>query len=421
MSGSPFFESVLPYSLKTKYRDLIVKTVKDRTKVFGKLPKVPTKFGEKITHHVRLTPAGGFGGRGEGAKLPKSHPAQARNAEINKKRIYASCVFDKILEDMFVGGDTSWIKQFQQAMDDMRDEIAFHSDRMFFGDGTGLLGTVRDAVANSTSVVVTHPKGYLYGAHQYIRENTLLVFGTVVGGVLQNPTPRRVVSRAWDTNTIVLDQPVTLAATTGIYLGDDQGHGYNQEYDGVGSFIGNTGTSQGISSDEFTRWRSYVAASTGVWDHNEILDMVAGLTGGDLDEADLANVHLKSHPVQLRNQQKANENMVLFAPKDLNFERGWKMPTISVNGMPVRWMTSHFMPYEEIHGYRGDGAVSNFEMRAMSLDNSGGTFKWLPGTDMVACYWRGYGNLGYDNRNDLAKLTGLPVDQVYLKAIAERA
>lgn len=415
MSGSPFFTSVLPYSLKTTYRNLVVKTVKDQTKIFGKVPKVAAKFGDHIEHHVRLTPAGGWGARGEGEYLPKSYPAQGRVSSIDKKRQYAALVLDKILEDQFEGGDTSWIKQFQTAMEDMQAEIKFHSDRMFFGDGTGLLATVNGAVANSTTVTLTHPAGLTYGALQLIRENQLIVFGTA------NPMPRRVVSRSWTGQTIVLDQAITLAGGEGVYLGDDQGTSYNKEYNGLGTFVGNTGTCQGISSDDFTRWQSYVATSGGVYDHNEILDVIAGLTRGDLDEADLAPISLLTHAVQLRNQQKANENNVLYSPKDLNFERGWKKPTVSVNGTPVRWMTSHFCPFDTLYGFASDDAVKHFSMRDMAIDQSGGMFKWLPGTDMVACYWRGYGNLGIDSRADFAKLSGLPVDTTYLTAIAARS
>lgn len=410
-------ENLIAAVIKRRYEQRITETIQDGVKLLRVIPdEKPKAFGEKLYFAVEVALGAGFGARAGGINpLPKSTPAQHKQAEIDKRRIYATAVFDDILEWNVKGGEAAFIDGIKLVMDGAVRQARWQQNRMAHGDGTGKIAIVNGGHVDATTLTISHPFGFSYGGTQYCQEETLIAVGEVVGGVFTNSTPTKITGRDWDAQTITVSPSIDAPDGAVIVLGDDQGHSYNLEYIGLEGLFGNSGMFQGINADTYPRWRSYIDAVNGPYDWNDILDLCMAI---DSDEN--KKKVLMWHKVMGREHQRANEGNVLFSSGELEFKRGYKTPAIQYGSETVGVVETLWNPYETVYAWE-EGAVVHAPIKKWGLDDRGGTVKQLQGTDASYSKWKAYGNYALKSRKNTGKKTGIHVDHTLLKAIQARA
>src|SRR5690606_12304580 len=121
------------------------------------------------------------------------------------------------------GNRAAFADALKQALKDARDGLKLDMQRQIWGDGSGCLGTVAEAVSASNTVPVTNPYGLTYHASEPpTPEQSVRLFKRHMSLFFDDSTPAvaKVTGVNPSAGTITLGENVTVAKDVKIYRGD---------------------------------------------------------------------------------------------------------------------------------------------------------------------------------------------------------
>ena len=410
--------------LKTNYRSVFIDTIYQDTMLFDLLKKYTGDVrGSTINHAVELTRSHGGGGRSAGAFLPVDYPESFKQSEVTLSRWYWTISIDGQAVEMFKKGEGSFVDYLDTRMKNATRDATNQLNRIAHGDGTGVLAKLNQAgtVLANNPITLKHVNGYSFGACQFLEEGDTIAILNSAGTTVKS-TAR--IARTggspinWDTQQIYLDKDVTVAVDDIIVLGDAFGNSYNQEANGLRGIIKNSGIVQGISCDDYNRWRSIIIDKTAApvpydWTH------VTRLVSGSMykGSSSPANLVLLMHPAMLEEHQRLVDPDLRYAPTNFKLNKGLEVPMFSVLGKQIPVRDSVHMGFQEIVCLNTD-ELERLELSPMDWDDSdGAVVKNLQGKDAVYAFLKYYWAVAAQSLNHFARFDGIQVDTDYVSVI----
>tara|TARA_Y100000592_G_C5481083_1_gene325535 strand:+ start:7141 stop:8424 length:1284 start_codon:yes stop_codon:yes gene_type:complete len=411
--------------LKENYRPVFVDTIYQDTMLFDLLKKYSGDVrGSSVNHAVELTRSHGGGGRGAGAFLPVDYPESFKQSSVTLNRWYWTISVDGFAVEMFKKGDGSFADYLDLRMKNAVRDATNQLNRISHGDGSGVLAKINatGTIAAGSAVTISHVNGYSFGACQFLEEGDSIAILNSTGTTVKATTR---ISKAsggaidWDNQQIYLADTVSgLAVGDLIVLGDAFGNSYNAEANGLRGIIKNTGTVQGISCDDYNRWKSIIVDKTAApvpydWTH------VTRLVSGSMykGSSSPANLVLLMHPAMIEEHQRLVDPDLRYAPTDFQLNKGLEVPVFSVLGKQIPVRDSVHMGYQEIVCLNTD-ELERFELSPMDWDDTDGAIvKNLQGKDAVYAFLKYYWAIAAKSLNHFARMDGIQVDTDYVSVI----
>jgi len=338
-----------------------------------------------------------------------------QQAKTGLSRFYATVDVDKMTTEIAGPSSSSFADYLTLQMQLIQDEAVFHLNRSLHGDGTGDIATVDGAQTDDTTILLKHINGYSFGATQFLEdENTRVVFlndtGAVVGA-------RQITAINFSTQTVTLDSAISVADEDRMVLGDAFGHSGGKEPLGLRGMITDTGTIFNINSATYKRWKSRILNTSDTevpynWDQAYRLIKSSMARGGK-------NTVLLMHPAISREHRRLYENDVRYAPTNIDFAKGQKVPAINVDGKMVRIIEDPYLGFQEMLAVETGDLFKNI-IRELSPDtDGGGKLKQSHGKDAYWSYWRMYYGIGAFNLNRHARFDGVKVSTDFIADLHE--
>ncbi len=410
--------------LKTNYRPVFIDTIYQDTMLFDLLKKYNGDVrGSSINHAVELTRSHGGGGRSAGAFLPVDYPESFQQSSVELSRWYWTISVDGFAVDLFKQGAGSFVDYLDLRMRNAVRDATNQLNRISHGDGTGVLALINDTGAKAIGATVTikHVNGYSFGACQFLEEgDSIAILDGTTNAVKATGRIKATSGTAidWDNQTIKLDVAYTAAVNDKIVLGDAFGNSFNQEANGLRGIVKNSGTCQGVSCDDFARWRSIIIDKTAApvpYDWNYVTRIVSGsMYKGSSSPANLV---LMLHPAMLEEHQRLVDPDLRYQPTDFQLNKGLEVPVFSVLGKKVPVRDSVHMGYQEVLCLNTD-ELERLELAPMDWDDTDGAIvKNLQGKDAVYAFLKYYWAVAARSLNHFARVDGLQVDTDYVSVI----
>jgi len=367
---------------------------------FEKAPSKPTGLG--FFGSVLL--AGnqeGLGSQNELEGLRQSGQQRPEQFVIRPKILTDTIQFSGLSLEIAKGNEEAFANNLTFQTDEALKDAFKELNVQIFRDGTGTLSLVNGAVVASTTVVLQNV--------QYIKQFMKLDFFDAATNLIKQASGVQVLDINLNTNTITLDQPVTVDNLGFIYREKihDGAPVDGKELAGLKLAVDDgtiAASYQGIprtGAGSYFTWRGILINAGGVNLTNDLLQRtimrmkVAGAPDPDF---------LVTHPQQTRKYLDIVTPLKRF-DKTQTLDSGytslewngkaWKEDTDAPLNAVYLLNKSYFRKYE-VHGLKMD-------------DQSGSTLKWNPGFDSFIAYLKYYGNLGSHRPNALARLDNLTV------------
>lgn len=410
--------------LKTNYRPVFIDTIYQDTMLFDLLKKYNGDVrGSSINHAVELTRSHGGGGRSAGAFLPVDYPESFQQSSVELNRWYWTISVDGFAVDLFKQGAGSFVDYLDMRMRNAVRDATNQLNRISHGDGTGVLAKVNDTGAKAIGDAITlkHVNGYSFGACQFLEEGDSVAILDSTGATVKATgriTAASGTAIDWDNQTVKLDVAYTAAVDDVLVLGDAFGNSYNNEANGLRGIVKNSGTVQGISCDDYARWRSIIIDKTAApvpYDWTHVTRIVSGsmYKGSSMP----GNLVLLLHPAMLEEHQRLVDPDLRYQPTDFQLNKGLEVPVFSVLGKQIPVRDSVHMGFQEILCLNTD-ELERLELAPMDWDDTDGAIvKNLQGKDAVYAFLKYYWAVAARSLNHFARFDGIQVDTEYVGVI----
>ena len=404
--------------LKQVYMGPLNKAIGERVLLWNELNTIGMKrmkvVGDRVYWSVLLRGAKGVGFRGNNEFLPVGQPNVSDQASAQASKFYATLDISKFTMHIAGPSSSSFADYLALQMQLIQDEAAFHLNRSLHGDGSGALATVTttDPYAIGADIALTHVNSYAFGATQFIEDKDLTV-------AFINPTSfavsgvGKITDINWDNGTIQLDTAVNLTAGDQVVLGDSFGHsGGTREFVGLRGIIKNTGDVFGLSTTEYRRWNSRIL-NTSVTEVPYNWDQIYRMVKTTMSRGGKSPVVLM-HPAISREHRRLYESDVRYAPVNIDFSKGQKVPAINVDGKMIRIIEDPYLGFQEMLCIETGDLFKNV-IKELSIDtDGGGKLKQVSGKDSLWMYMSAYMNLGATALNRFARFDGVKVSTDYV-------
>lgn len=204
-------------------KQLVMLLERDRESLVGKAFQVPIESQRNE----------GGGARSEKGTLAPAGEVGYSVAEYDPKHIWWQLGITEFLIELSEKDPNRFVQALQAETDGVIKAMAEDRDRMFWGDGTGLLATLGTTSA-STTVTCTNTK--------FIRVNMrvdILVKST--GAVSTGATDRKVTAVTKDTSFVIDGAAVTTDSTFGVYRAGNKVLTTHYETNGLQNIVDSTG------------------------------------------------------------------------------------------------------------------------------------------------------------------------------------
>ena len=314
-------------ALKSFYLDVVAHQLNTQTNPFYNMIKQTETgvFGKEVRKAAAVGVNGGISAGTEAGNLPTATGNIYKQFTSTLKNLYGTVeISDKAIRAS-ESSSGAFVNLLNEEMDGLLRAAKFNFGRMLYGDGTGLLAKVKEAVSNSVQVPVTDGRNFAEGMVVDIYPNASSTTPTVSGKHILG------IIRSADSVTIMLDSAVTVAQNACIYVQGSKGN----ELTGLGAIFSETGALYG-QIRESNKWMvPYIGASTGAISDAKIqtaIDRAEEITGSHIDVA-LCSYGVRRAYAAALESSKRNVNTVELAG-------GYK--AISYAGMPI--VADRFVP-----------------------------------------------------------------------------
>lgn len=377
--------------LKEIYGPRIVDQLQDETVAIKRLEKssdgvVETVGGKYVNFPLRVGRNHGQGYRDENEALPSAKQQKYAEAFVKLKYGYGRVRLTGQVMGLAEKNYQAFASAMDREMDGIKTDLAKDTNRVAYGDGTGLL-------ASLTGAETTNP--YAVDNTQRLEvgmQVDILVRST--GATVQLDTEITAVDPA--AGTVSFANTFTAANTQGIYR---QGS-FEREPDGLGSIVSTTGTLHDVDPALVPIWKSVINGNGGT---NRALSeglMIKladdiRVNGGKVSLI-LGSLGVRRAYFNLLTQQRRYADTKDFAGgfKGLAFNHGREIPMVEDPDHGPNMM--HFLDESEIKVYQS----KDWHW----AEDDGNVLKWVTGFDAWEAIIRKYWEIGCHRRNAQGRL-----------------
>lgn len=334
--------------LKEVYGPQIVNQIQDEVITLKRIESTSEGFGEDVqggkyvSFPVRLSRNSGIGSRLENEQTPTAGFQSYGASQIPLKYDYGALKVTGQIIKMAVTNPQAFANAFDREVTGLKDDLVKNTNRVVYGDGTGLLASFSSADGVNTFIVDNT---------QYINEGDRVDILTSATGAAK-AVDRIITSIApiagGTTATVTYDgTDVTVAAGDGIYRNGNFTGGIIREPNGFARIVNNTGALQNLNPATAgqSRWASSVLGNSGTpraLSESLMIQMVDTVytASGKRPTAIFTSLGVRRSYFNLLTQQRRFTGTTTFAGgmKGLTFTSDEDIPVVSDPDCPYRSM-----------------------------------------------------------------------------------
>ena len=353
-----------------------------------------TRNGKEVVFDTHIGRNQGIGARGVREKLPTAGAQKYKQAHLYLKNLYGSIEVDGQLFEQAAEDYQAFINVVDNEIKGLRRDLAVDMNRQIYGDGSGTLAVVADAVTGTT-VEFDDVHWVDYG----------MVVDVLDASDSFAQLANEITVEAIDTaaNTVTFSSSVTVAAGDIIVRASNTTNSYNKELTGLAAIVSATGELHEIDPDDVPVWAS-----------TEVMLGSEG-TPGTLSELDLISL------VQKVDKQGGDVDVFLASPGVYNaywnllqsfrqftntasLTGGQRSFTFEALGKPIRFVSDYAAPKGTLYALSSKELVMNQKKDWSWMDRDGSMWSRVSDTDAYEARYYLYAELGTYRRNAHAKL-----------------
>ena len=364
-----------------------------------------TRNGKEVIFDTHIGRNQGIGARGIREKLPTAGAQKYKQARLELKNLYGAIEVDGQLFEQAADDYNAFINVVDAEIKGLKRDLAKDMNRQIYGNGSGVLGVVKTTDSTADTSVD-------FDSVHWIEPDMVvaLLDGTdLADGV---PTVKyaslTVVSVNEDTNVVIFDTAVAVAAGDVIVRSSNGATSFNKELTGLGAIVSATGVLHDIDPADVPTW-----ASTEV-------SLAAELTGtpGTLTELDLINL------VQKVDKKGGDVDVFLASPGVYNaywnllqgfrqftngagLTGGQRSFTFEALGKPIKFVSDYAAPKGTLYALSSKELVINRKRDWAWMDRDGSMWSRVADTDAYEARIFQYSEIGTYRRNAHAVMTGI--------------
>ena len=348
-----------------------------------------TVGGKYVDFPIRVARNTGIGYRAELEALPNAGTQDYASVHVPLQYGYGVAKVTAQTMRLAESNAQSFASALDQEMDNLKDDILKDSNRIVYGDGTGLLATVSADGANTVTV----------DNIQYLEVGMRVDILTIASGavIALDRKITVVTETTYPAGDVTYDGAnVTASATTdGLYRqGNFQG-ATSREPTGLGKITASTGALHNVDPATQSLWAGTVMSNSGTnraLSEGLMIQMCDKIRiKGSKVSVILTNLGVRRAYFNLLTQQRRYADTKEFAGgfKGLPFNYGSEIPVVEdVDCQPNR---QYYLTEKELKVYREEGWHW--------ADEDGNVLKWVSGYDAFTGFMRQYWELGTSKRN----------------------
>ena len=365
--------------LKDKYQPALTNQINTEPSPFLEKIKKVTLTNNTIKCAAPVGINGGFGFGAEGVGTPKAGAQRYTRFEIDAVDMYVDLQISNKTIELASSNAASMINALDSEIKGSYAAAKWNIGRALFGDGSGKLATVTEAVASGNNTVLT-----LDSVKRVIEGLSIDLYdsdATVANG----NGGHRIISVDRANKKIVCEGTLTLNSASGFIT--VQGS-YNRELMGLGAIFGDNAEIYGINKSE----NPWICPTT-VDANGDITDLVLYRGIKEAKDYKGANIDLimMGDDAFLAYQDYIHTNNVTVTDK-YHFVGGAVGYKILVGSNEVVIVNERFVPENEVWGVD----TSAFYLEATPwnfMEKDGGVFVPMPDTSIFRALLASYGNL----------------------------
>lgn len=377
--------------LKEIYGPRIVDQMQNETVAIKRIEKssdgvVETVGGKYVNFPLKVGRNHGQGYREENELLPAAKSQKYAEVMVKLKYGYGRVRLTGQLMTLAEKNHQAFASAMDREMEGIKKDLSKDTNRIAYGDGTGLLATVG---AGATSDTVEVGSTRLLEAGMQVD-----VLDTSDGSTTFLDT--EIISVDKDAGTVTLDDEVTVTTDDGIYR---QGS-YDREPNGLGNIISDTESLHSLSPSQQPLWKSIVKGNDGTnrsLSEGLMIETVDDVrTNGGKTSLILGSLGTRRAYFNLLTQQRRYTDTKKFEGgfTGLAFNYGSEIPMVEDPDAPPNLM--HFLDESELKVYQS----KDWHW----AEDDGNVLKWVTGYDAWEAIIRKYWEIGCQRRNAQARL-----------------
>ena len=359
-----------------------------------------TQNGKEVIFDTHIGRNNGIGARGVREALPTAGAQKYKQAHLYLKNLYGSIEVDGQLFEQAADNYNSFINVVDNEIKGLKKDLARDLNRQIYGDGTGILGTVK-TTATGTSIEFVD-------AHWIEPDMTVDV---LLGSDLVDGTPTvknagiTVTAVNESTGVVTFSGSVTAVAGDVIVRGSNGSNSFNKELTGLGAIVG-TGSLHGIDGATTPVWQSTIktlgsVGTPGTLTEMDLISLVQNVDkkGGDVD------VFLAS-PGVYNAYWNLLQGMRQFT-NGAGLTGGQRSFTFEALGKPIKFVSDYAAPKGTLYALSSSELVINRKRDWAWMDRDGSMWSRVADTDAYKATIFQYSEIGTYRRNAHAKLSNI--------------
>lgn len=339
---------------------------------------VETVGGKYVDFPIRVGRNSGIGYRNESEANPTAGQQGYAEVHVGLKKGLGVARFTNEVMQLAEKNYQAFASSMDNEMEYLKDDLSKDSNRVVYGDGTGLMAMITDT-AISTSHTVDNA--------QYLNIGDRVDILTASNGAT---VQLNILITDINGLTVTFDTSFTGALTAGIFR---QGN-YGREPSGLGTIVSATTTLFGLAPASQRKWAAVIDAPGADRALSEGLMITmcdnVRINGGKTSVI-LTSLGVRRAYFNLLTQQRRYTDTKQFAGgfQGLAFNYGSEIPVVEDPDAPPKTMWG--LDEDKFKVYRNKPWHW--------ADEDGNVLKWIAGYDVFECYMRQYWQIGVTQRN----------------------
>lgn len=346
---------------------------------------VETVGGKYVDFPIRVGRNSGIGYRNELEANPTAGQQGYAEVHVTLKKGLGVCRFSNELMQLADKNYQAFASGMDNEMEFLKQDLAKDSNRVVYGDGTGLMAMITDTTVTSTTHTVDNA--------QYLNIGDRVDILTASNGAT---VQLNILITDINGLTVTFDTAFTGALTAGIFRQGD----YGREPNGLGTIVSATTTLYGLAPASQRKWAAAVDAPGADRALSEGLMITMCDTvrvNGGKTSVIITSLGVRRAYFNLLTQQRRYTDTKQFAGgfQGLAFNYGTEIPVVEDPDAPPKIMWG--LDEDKFKVYRNKPWHW--------ADEDGNIIKWIAGFDVFEAYMRQYWNIGVTQRNAQWKAT----------------
>lgn len=353
---------------------------------------VSEQGGKFVTFPLKVRRNHGIGYRNELEQLPSAGQQGYVSVRVPLRYGYGRVHMSGQTMDLVSENYQAFAKAMTEEMEGLKDDLRKDTNRILWGNGLGVLGTVDTVTAGTNGASVGTGEDDVRWFALDMQIDILSSNGSTV-----RAANRKVTSINESTGDIVFDGAVATLAVGDIIVRTGS---YGREPNGLNSLISDSGVLFGLDAADEPLWKSYVDSTGGALSETRMIAMCDKLRKkGTRPSVILTDLGTRRAYFNLLKQERRFTNT-----KD--FEGGFTGLAFTYEGeIPV--ITDVDAPPGEMNFVKED-AMTIYRRAPWSWeDKDGSIWKWVKDYDAFEAMTKQYWEFATDRRNAHGKMTGI--------------